>query len=353
MGSRKWMVAVLMAALVAVPVFAGGADEETVPERSVVFQNTGADPTAPERTLSDDVIGFLEGPLSFSGRDHELNTQLALQMQTDDEGDVASVASSSVGGEKINPGRAILMSALIPGAGQFYAGSNMDDPTITYIKSAVFFAAEIGFWTGAILYAKKGQDKEDEYEQFADNRWNEDVYLGYEYWLAKQPGMGQSDEPYSGEDINAWKNLSWEERIRYLPANFTHELPPSKDQQYYEMIGKYLTQFGIGWEDVYTRYPNELPSDNDYQDYYANDRWSELGSSLASNYADMRYDSNKLLDKSSAFFMAIMVNHVVSAVDAAFTVRLHNNRVVRGEVASDTRIFNGEPVVMGGVNLTF
>ncbi len=349
MGSRMLWIAI-MAALVIVPGLAGAEGssvEDGSEERSVVFLNQNPAPQAAEVSLGEEVLGFLEKPVSFTGRDHELNRQLAFQLQSDQGSDVSSVAAS--GAKKINPGRAILMSALIPGAGQFYAASNMESNTIAYIKSAVFFAAELGFWTGAILYAKKGQDKEDEYELYADKNWNEEVYREWEYWLATNKG-GQADSlyPYTKDQ---WEILPWDARLQYLPTNFTHKLPDSKDQQYYEMIGKYLTQFGAAWDDIYPENPSEWSAF--FNTFYDDETFLNVHSVLANTYAQMRYDSNKLLDKSAAFFMAIMVNHVVSAVDAGFTVRLHNKRVMSGEVTAKTTFFNGEPVVMGGVNLTF
>lgn len=56
----------------------------------------------------------------------------------------------------VHPGKAVLLSALIPGAGELYAGS--------YWKSALFFAVEVGCWAAAINYGIRGEDKDTEFK---------------------------------------------------------------------------------------------------------------------------------------------------------------------------------------------
>ncbi len=56
-----------------------------------------------------------------------------------------------------SPYLAALMSAVIPGSGEFYAKS--------YIKSAIFFGAEVGLWVVYSTFQKKGNDKTNEYPE--------------------------------------------------------------------------------------------------------------------------------------------------------------------------------------------
>ena len=66
--------------------------------------------------------------------------------------------------------------------------------------------------------------------------------------------------------------MEWQDKLDYLPsAGFTHELPSesdrnnsSDDQQYYEMIGKYIGQFGVGWDS----HPDDFPFDDPRTPYY-------------------------------------------------------------------------------------
>ncbi|TKJ40722.1 hypothetical protein CEE37_07095 [candidate division LCP-89 bacterium B3_LCP] len=83
-------------------------------------------------------------------------------------------------------------------------------------------------------------------------------YLTYEYWAATVFGSDgdplETFDNYEGT-IEEWEALPWsisggEEKKWYLPPDgFTHMLTPDeKDDNYYEMIGKYH-QFAPGWSD--------------------------------------------------------------------------------------------------------
>ncbi|MBT3232144.1 MAG: hypothetical protein HN356_04955 [Calditrichaeota bacterium] len=99
----------------------------------------------------------------------------------------------------------------------------------------------------------------DEYadEEFADLRFSETKYREVEYELAINPSFGDSAS-YTGS-AEEWEQENWEIKIHFLPSEgFTHELPTKKMRrtnsdhkgQYYELIGKYLNQFGFGWNDA-------------------------------------------------------------------------------------------------------
>ncbi len=154
------------------------------------------------------------------------------------------------GTPKMVPGKALLLSAIVPGAGQFYAKNP--------IMAAAFLALEIGAWAGVAIYHGEGMDKEDEFMAYAEQHWNYygpagdkfNSYFEYEYWCANEFGSdgvtGTPSDDFTGGQDN-WGDLTWHEKQGYLPQNgFTHELDPeNKDQQYYEMIGKY-GQFATG-----------------------------------------------------------------------------------------------------------
>jgi len=176
--------------------------------------------------------------------------------------------------------RGFLYSLILPGAGEFYAGSK--------IKAAIFFGLEVAFWTGYFTYHKKGKDKEDEFLVYADAHWNEQAYrdslLTHYNIEVDTPGVYYASETDS--------------------IVISHTLPSSKDQQYYEMIGKY-DQFRFGWDDY------------DGVTFLTFNR---------NSYLDLRYDSNSLLDKANRFVMVSLANHLLSAFDAAISVRSYNRR---------------------------
>lgn len=265
-------------------------------------------------------------------------------------------ASVAEGSSQLQPGKALMLSAIMPGAGEYYAGKKL--------RAALFFAIEVAAWTGVIYYYSKGMDKDREFKAFADAHFYEEVYRSYEFKIAKDVRYGDSSA-YKG-DRAAWDNEPWNVKIHYLPpppegtGGFTHELPSAQEresnksmkQQYYEMIGKYIHQFGFGWDDVFVWGPDSVASnvtfryddggtpqfDNQFQ-----------GAARSLYYMDVRGKSNRLLEASSLAIQIAMLNHIVSALDASFTVRAMNRR---GEAKVGFRKidYDGRPVAVGGLN---
>jgi hypothetical protein len=184
-----------------------------------------------------------------------------------------------------SPSKAFILSLLLPGAGEFYAGSK--------IKAGVFLGLEALFWTGYLSYHGKATDKEDEYLRFADLNWSEKAYK-------------ESMLTIYGVDIDTiptgLKLVS-----DYDSVVIVEHLPDSKTQQYYEMIGKY-NQFRYGWDD------------------YDPDNFITPHRNL---YLNMRDDSNKLFDKARYSLVAIIGNHILSGFDAVWSVKRYNKKADR------------------------
>lgn len=104
---------------------------------------------------------------------------------------------------------------------------------------------------------------------YADTHFSEEVYRQYEYQLAQNPVYGDSGA-YNGTRIE-WDEEACDVKIHYLPERgFSHDLPFGHDstsndsatQQYYVMIGKYIHQYGFGWDDVYVMFNGQVVSYN-------------------------------------------------------------------------------------------
>lgn len=196
---------------------------------------------------------------------------------------VASLQGDDTGGRPTKSGvLAAVASAVVPGAGQAYAGS--------YWKTLGFVSVEAASWFFYVRWDKDGDDIKRDFRQFADTHWREDEYWA---WIAQESG-------HSSTDMNALRQ--WERE------HFSHSLHEQKDQQYYEMIGKY-DQFNIGWDDTNT--PRGRNSAR--RDYYET----------------LRDKSNKAYKKAATCEMIALANHCLSALDAAWTVSRHNRRAVR------------------------
>lgn len=298
------------------------------------------------------------------GDKFEYNSTRLMMVQTlsqpQEELPTTSADSVQIEG-KLVPGKAVLLSAILPGAGQYYAKSP--------IMAAAFLAIEIGAWAGVAIYHKEGMDKEDEFKAYADDHWiylddvfsstyssaqgnpaDEFTYLEYEYWVATEFGNPNREGEYA-EGLDEWEQLDWDSKLDYLPSNgFTHELQPDeKDQQYYEMIGKY-DQFGAGWPDAYDAEDNPFDEDNPWR--------FKTYNQVRENYLNLRKDSNDALDTSKNFAMVIMGNHLLSALHAGLSVTWHNRKLARrqsveGAFQLEPKKYNDEFVTMGVLRIRF
>jgi hypothetical protein len=109
------------------------------------------------------------------------------------------------------------------------------------------------------------------------------------------------------------------------------------------MIGKYMTQFGPGWDDANNTTYAQL------EDMYY---WDGGTTNNSTYYMDLRAKSNDALEMAAYCFQAVMLNHVFSALDAGFTVRLHNRKIQTSmNIAPEN--YQGEQVAMGQITVNW
>ncbi len=241
--------------------------------------------------------------------------------------------------------KAAFLSAFIPGAGEVYAKS--------YWKAAIFAALEIGFWTANIVYNKKGDDEDAKMRRYGEQHWSEQAYWSYVYQKAVKEGKwngptlsGHTDAQgrFVIDDQYFNRNLIRELYDLQDDLGFTHQLPLTRTQQYYEMIYKYLGQFGVGWDDVTQTFNTPY--------YYEVD--SHLGhlTPNISKYRSMRNLSNSYYDVATTMMSFVLANHLLSAFDAAWTVKKYNVRVSQAvRVKPYGYGWPQEPAVVYGLNI--
>jgi len=189
------------------------------------------------------------------------------------------------------------MSLVIPGAGEFYAKS--------YVKSAIFFAVETGLWTVYAIFQSKGNNKTDEYEKYANQNWD---IRKYGQWLVEQgfkESAGINPQEPNLEILRGQINHCEEN-------NFSHTLPQPGEQQYYEVIGKYQN-FIVGWSTA----GNDITKNN-YENYVL---------TQVQNYMSDRQKANDYFNISSYSLDAVVINHLLSAADAAWSVTIYNKSI--------------------------
>lgn len=204
-----------------------------------------------------------------------------------------------------SPFLAAVLSAVLPGAGEVYAGS--------YLLAGLFAALEGAGWYFNINENRLGDDKTGEYQIYANEHWS---VVRYAKWLnanAKDFPGGENavvidiDENTPG--LADWQRVNWEQMHATEMAipQFSHRLPPYGDQQYYELIGKY-NQYSYGWDDK-----------------TAGDYWNPSENFLF--YSGMRGDANDHYNTADVLVNLLILNHVLSAVDAAWAAARFNQYV--------------------------
>lgn len=244
--------------------------------------------------------------------------------------------SANLAGKK-NIGRAVMFSLIIPGTGQLYSGS--------WLRALPWVAVEAAGWALFASYHGQGNDKTKEFEAFAGpwkngNRsagnFNYEVYILREYQVSVNQVFART--PWEG-DLSEWRTLPWTDRSEHLPAPYTHDINTPDVQQYYEMIGKYFEQFGYGWNDTWDpSYQSGTQTlDNIWRDFGGDDEataWYDGTSSLFFTYRNMRGEANDLLEKGNTMMEIVLVNHVLSALDAAFAARSYNRKMDAAQLGS-------------------
>lgn len=209
-----------------------------------------------------------------------------------------SVKDIEATGKEKSPVLGAVMSGIIPGAGEVYAQS--------YIKGAIFFAAEIGLWLLKINFDKKGDDQTTKYETYANGNW--DIYK-YAAWLKREnfPGSQVINENEPNREVLR-QQVNEVERV-----NFSHTLPDFGAQQYYEVIGKY-NSFFAGWSFI-----------DDTQ--LTRNNWFDYKSAGIDAYMTERQQANNYYDNASLAITGVILNHLLSAADAAWSVSMFNNNI--------------------------
>ncbi len=211
-----------------------------------------------------------------------------------------------------------LLSLVVPGAGEFYAGN--------YIKAGTFFALEAGMWTGYFVFNKKGDDGIEEYEAFVDDHWDFEYYYNWFAYEIDSADIYTEQLPVDTVDIT----------IDTVSGDTTYVFEPNKNHDYYEMIGKY-DWFVLGWNDFENRDAvrdstldvprTQLDILNVLRGGQAN---AFFRSEWRNQYMVMRKEANDQYTTAKYFIGAAIMNHILSAFDAAWTAKRSNDRIYEG-----------------------
>jgi hypothetical protein len=192
-----------------------------------------------------------------------------------------------------SPIKAFLLSAAVPGLGQYYYGSR--------VKPFVFLGVEAAAWSLYFKWHGDGMDATRAFELFQQTHWSRDAYENkFLLWT-----YGHTDDD------------------SIVASEVSHHLPDESTQQYYEMTGKY-DQFAWGWDDAVLgdRTLDDYSNDNKPPRMVAAD--SIPYSARRFDYEEQRHDANQKLDRARKMIMVSVANRLVSALEA-FLVTRHRN----------------------------
>ncbi len=210
----------------------------------------------------------------------------------------------------ISPRRALLYSVLVPGAGEFMAGAKK--------RGAFFLGVEAAMLGLYFSWNGEGKDLEDKFRAAADTTWSPLDYLAW-----RGSTISRNSSITHALPCSSYVN-------DYLATGKFSGCDAAEVQQYYELIGKY-DQFTSGWVDlvhVETGNPAQATEVDSVENFLSEKRLK---------YEIKRDDSNKLLKRASALTGLIMVNHVLSAIDAARVARSRAGGATAEQVERRTR----------------
>ena len=231
--------------------------------------------------------------------------------------------TKNINENKKSPLLAGALSFVVPGAGEFYSES--------YIKSAVFVAIEATAITIGLIYDKKGNDQTIFFQDYADGAqgWSA---LRYAQWTLNHitelnPNLKPAD--YQNKVIQNGQ-VNWDELNKMendvagrsgidgsvLGSYYSHRLPKYGEQQYYELIGKY-PQFYQGWSDA----------DMSLVSYDEIKQKLDNGGTKFTYYSEERGKANDFYNIASKAVIVVVVNHIISALDAAWSAHGYNSNL--------------------------
>ena len=256
-----------------------------------------------------------------------------------------------------NPRKALFLSLLVPGAGQMYVGGS----TATYVRGGVYIALEVFMWSGWGYFSiYKYNDQVKKYKRFA-----KDHYSIGRYEVAMRNLYNAGGKLYSNEFNNRYmgtrksfceaiygdagnagcyhENALYEGDSRHLGLfgdkdvmlgdemnAFSKETKRdfNKESELFQLLSE--DAYVLGWEDAESAIVSDLNLETPNSETAA---LSKSGSDYQRKYRSMRRDANDYADMQAWFIGGLILNHIVSAVDAALTANAHNKVLYEEDVS--------------------
>ena len=260
-------------------------------------------------------------------------------------------------GKYKSPRKALFMSLVVPGSGQLYVGGS----TFTNVRGGVYLALEAALWGSWYYFSVyKYNDQVKKYKNYAKEHYS----IGrYEAGMRELYGqlsdeteesrfgnryMGSREnfcEAIYGEASASGSGCYSSARLFYNDKNHYDRFSvsnPSKLEDEIENIGSFYDAsavyqqisdktYVLGWDDVAD--PAVAMNLNLEDDELADGLVPLAKSEHMDEYRSMRSKANDYADMQAWFFGGLILNHIISAIDAAFTANAHNKTLYSEELS--------------------
>jgi hypothetical protein len=216
-----------------------------------------------------------------------------------------------------SPKVAMLMSLVVPGSGQIYAAHHS-------WKAAIYGAVEVGMVATGVAINLKGRRKLKDAHKFADQYYSLEKYLSYQNALKNKVDTTTYKDIYPfGSDTVFYQNAVL------------------RNEDYYSDLKENTMPYVNGWDDAKPDFDENLifdesegykslNVDSTYLIIYGTD-----SSHVAYGFSGHQKIYNSKVSKADSYFKKsglvltlMLINHIVSAIDAGFTAKAHNDRLL-------------------------
>jgi hypothetical protein len=240
---------------------------------------------------------------------------VAYGFESPDEPDESDTQGSDADVEKKSVARAMLLSAVLPGLGQIYAGGQRG-----VISGGAMAATDVFSIWRYFANNSKGDDKKSEYEDWSRDHFSRDRFERYvRDTVVVFSGYEEFDICTDGsiyDSAACWENI-----------DMVFPLSETGSGAYYEQLG-IDDRFVFGWDD-WDPYGIE-----NHEDLWVDwDPFGELPASLPRTatsrqvYQQIRSDAEDFYGKADRWAWIMVIGRVVSMVDAAILVKVRNRDI--------------------------
>ncbi len=228
-----------------------------------------------------------------------------------------------------NPKIAMLLSLILPGAGEVYAKN--------YLRAGLFGALEAGVIISGALVKSKSNKMRDDAHKFADQHYSADSLIAY-YTNFKSNFFKAADI------INEADSVFYGAQNTVVPSQFS-----KNTKGFYDIINDPVSPYIRGWDDVTPRV------DNNYEVYaqdsaYSRYRRSDSGSFDSSFFFILKSDPDSLphfgasqnqqvynkkiskaedkYERARTIFFLMVLNRIASSIDAGICAKAYNDKLL-------------------------